>query len=296
VVTLRVAETDDDYDQWRRVRLAVLPGERALTVPEMRELDQPGRRLLLAEVDGQLAGSGVTDRSHLAGRASLAARVVPGRRRRGVGSVLLRALAEHAASQGHTVVSSSVDDDGALAFTARFGFVEVDREVEQLRSVGDEPWPAIPDGIEIVTVAHRPELWDVAYAEVAVDAVKDMAVVAPVQLSIEQWRTGWINAPEATFLALAGGAVVGLASLQLDQDVPDRAEQGFTAVHRDWRGRGVAATLKRSTLAWAAEHGIREVYTWTQTGNDNMRRLNVHLGFRYGTISRRVEAPLPLNP
>ena len=47
-------------------------------------------------------------------------------------------------------------------------------------------------------------------------------------------------------------------------------------------------------MAWAAEHGITEIYTWTQQGNANMRRLNEHLGFTYGLVSIRLRAPLPL--
>jgi GNAT superfamily N-acetyltransferase len=65
-------------------------------------------------------------------------------------------------------------------------------------------------------------------------------------------------------------------------------------VRRDWRRRGVAAALKRTTLAWAAAHGLREVYTWTQQGNDDMRALNEHLGFvtRMESISMRASLPL----
>ena len=56
----------------------------------------------------------------------------------------------------------------------------------------------------------------------------------------------------------------------------------------------MATALKRTTLSWAAEHGIAEVYTWTQRGNDNMRAVNERLGYTYGVVSIRVEAPLPL--
>ena len=66
------------------------------------------------------------------------------------------------------------------------------------------------------------------------------------------------------------------------------------AVRRDWRNRGVATALKATTLAWAAEHGIREVYTWTQRGNDDMRALNTHLGFTTRTESLTMNATLPL--
>jgi len=66
-------------------------------------------------------------------------------------------------------------------------------------------------------------------------------------------------------------------------------------VRREWRGRGVAKALKRTTFAWAANHDIAEIHTWTQRGNDAMRALNERLGYRYGTVSIRVESPLPLS-
>jgi GNAT superfamily N-acetyltransferase len=145
-------------------------------------------------------------------------------------------------------------------------------------------------------VAQDPTLWPRAYHQVGLAALADMALTSPIQVTPEEWEREWINTPEATFLALAGpDEIVGLASLQLDEDVPDRAEQGFTGVRADWRGRGIASALKRMTLWWAAEHGIREVYTWTQKGNDDMRRLNEPLGFRYGLVSINVTAPLPLS-
>jgi mycothiol synthase len=297
VTVLREVRTEADYDSWRSVRLAILPYERTQTVAELMEANRarPTRLFLLAERDGVVLGSGAADRSDLSGRGGVTPRVLPAYRRQGVGTVLLRALAEHVQGLGFTVASSMVDDDGSLAFAQRFGFGEVDRQVEQVRPIGVEPRPPVPEGIEVVTVAERPALWSAAYHQVGRAAMGDMAVVSPMRTTLDEWESEWINTPEATFLALAGpDEIVGLASLYLDEDVPDRAEQGFTAVRADWRGRGVASTLKRMTLWWAAEHGIREVYTWTQTGNENMRRLNEHLGFRYGHVSIDVTAPLPL--
>src|SRR5262249_35052567 len=161
-----------------------------------------------------------------------------------------------------TVASSLVDDDGSLAFAHRFGFAEVDRQVEQLRTVGAEGRPPAPTGVEIVTGAQRPSLWPLAFGQVGRDAGRALAGVSPLpplQLTLDEWEREWINTPEATFLALAGpDEIVGVASLHLDEDVPDRAEQGFTGVRADWRGRGIASTLKRMTLWWAAEHGVRE--------------------------------------
>lgn len=52
--------------------------------------------------------------------------------------------------------------------------------------------------------------------------------------------------------------------------------------------------LKRLTLAFAAEHGVREVYTWTQIGNADMRALNERLGYRRRGEALTVRSPLPL--
>jgi GNAT superfamily N-acetyltransferase len=298
VTVLREVRTEADYASWRSVRLAIVPGERSATVAELMEAQaaRPSRLLLLAERDGVVVGSGAADRSDLGGRGSVSPRVLPAYRRQGIGTQLLRALVAHVAELGFPVASSLVDDEGSLAFAHRFGFAEVDRQVEQVRPIGVEPRPPVPSGVEIVTAAEDPMLWPRAYHQVGRAAMGDMAVVSPMKISLEEWEREWINTPEATFLALAGpDEIVGLASLHLDEDVPDRAEQGFTAVRADCRGRGIASALKRMTLWWAAEHGIREVYTWTQTGNDDMRRLNEHLGFRYGLVSIDVTAPLPLS-
>jgi RimJ/RimL family protein N-acetyltransferase len=96
------------------------------------------------------------------------------------------------------------------------------------------------------------------------------------------------------FVGLVDGQVVGCAGLERDDDEPLRAENALTAVLRGWRGRGIATALKRTALAFAAEQGIRQVYTWTQTANEGMRSLNERLGYRYRNVSVTVRADLPL--
>ena len=290
---IRVAESDADLEAWRRVRLAVLPNERALPVAEMRAMMTPETLHLLAELDGVLAGSGLAGRSSF-DYAGLHARVMPKARRRGVGTAILERLADHAAGVGSTEAGSLVGDPGSLVFAERFGFREVDRQVEQLRTIGSEPAPTFPDGIRVGSVADRPDLWAAAYDPFALGALADMATDRPVVVSREQWERDWLAWPEAMFLALDGDEIVGCAGLEADVDQPDRAEHALTAVARHWRRRGLASALKRMTLAFASAHGIGEVYTWTQSGNADMRALNERLGYRYGTESITVRGPLPL--
>jgi mycothiol synthase len=293
-VAIRRAETDTDLEAWRRVRMAVLPNERTASVDEMRRSAGPDQLMLLAEVEGEVVGCGIADRSDLAGQGSLAPRVVPHARRRGAGTALLRALAAHVETLGFDQAGAIVDDEGSLAFAERFGFREVDRDVEQVRSIGEEQWPQVPDALEVVSIADRPELFPRVYRELALEAFKDFALDRPIEISLETWEREWATWPEGSFVALAGGEVVGFAGLLHDDDRPDRAENSLTAVRRDWRRRGLASLLKRMAIAWAAEHRIREIYTWTQTGNEAMRAVNGSLGYVTRATCFRVRGALPL--
>ncbi|MEU8222046.1 GNAT family N-acetyltransferase [Kribbella sp. NPDC048915] len=314
MIEIRPVETAADYESWRQVRLAALPYERAPSVAELQQSKTAARLLLIAEEDGVVVAHGGSDRSNEPDRAAVVARVRPEARRRGIGTALLRELTRHAADLGFTIAGCSIDDEGSLEFAKRFGFREYLRQVEQVRRIADEPWPPEPTGYDVIQVAERPELWAAAYEQVAVPTLPELDTTATLDVTAEEWATEWINDPAAMFLAIkgtevkgtevkgdevtghevTGDEVIGVAGLLLDTDHPERAEVAYTAVRPEWRGKGVASTLKRSSMAWAAEHGITEIYTWTQEGNANMRRLNEHLGFSYRTVSVNVRAELPL--
>ncbi|TVZ05614.1 GNAT family N-acetyltransferase [Trebonia kvetii] len=293
-IAVRLVTSDGDYTAWRQVRLAVVPRERADSAESLRAQAGPQLQFLLAEADGVLAGSGVVGKSDLADRGAVSARVLPDWRRRGIGTAILRELAERAAGMGFAVVGSNVEDAGSVRFAERYGFREVDRQVEQVRVIGGEPVPQVPEGVVIVPVSSRPGLWRAAYQAVGVQAFKDMATLSPLDISLEQWEREWITDPDAMFVALAKGEVIGCAGLLPDTDDPGRAEHAVTVVRRDWRRRGVAVALKQTCLVWAASHELREVYTWTQRGNDGMRALNTRLGFSTRTESLTMQAGLPL--
>lgn len=294
MIELRTCASDADLEAWRRVRIAVVPYERTDSVEELRRMATPERLMLLAYRDGELAGSGVAGRGDTAGGFA-APRVLPEQRRHGVGTALLRALAAHVEGLGFPDVGVGVDEEGSLAFAHRFGFSEVGREIEQIRAVGaGEPRPAVPAGIAVVSLAERPELLGRLYHEIALQAFEDMPTPRKVEITPEQWAAEWVTWPEATFAALAGDELVGMAGLQRDGDRPERAEHALTAVRRDFRGRGIARALKEATIAWASDHGLREIYTWTQTGNENMQAVNERLGYATRTVSISLRRPLPL--
>ena len=290
---ISVCVGDEDYEAWRQVRIAVVPAERCDTVAELRSQATPDRLLLLATVDGAVVGSGVADRSDTGGAGFVAPRVLPEHRRRGAGSALLQELAQHIITLGLPEARATVDDRESLGFAEHFGFVEIDRQVEQVRVIEHEPQPsALPTGVDVILLDQQPGLWAGCFDSFGAEVLADFAVDQPLDITSEQWATAWAGDP--MFLAVRGGEVIGCAGLFRDTDRPDRAENALTAVRRDERGRGIASHLKRLTLRWAAEHGVTEVYTWTQARNASMLRLNEHLGYVTGKTSTTLTRPLPL--
>jgi mycothiol synthase len=187
---LSVCATDADYEAWRAIRIAVVPGELCPTVEQLRDQHTDDRLLMLAAVDDTVVGSGIAGRAETAGAGFAAPRVLPGHRRRGVGSTLLRALAEHCSSLGLPRIQASVDDEELLAFADHFGFVEVDREIEQVRAVGDEPSPAsLPADVEVVTLRERPELWAASFETFGRQVLADFALHTPLEISADEWNT-----------------------------------------------------------------------------------------------------------
>lgn len=120
-------------------------------------------------------------------------------------------------------------------------------------------------------------------------AFGDFALDRPIEISLEGWLREWQVWPDGSFFALADGELVGIAGLIRDDDHSDWAENSLSAVRPDWRRRGIASPLNRTVLAWAAEYGLREVYTWTQNGNAAMRA-----GYVTRSVGIRVRGRLPL--
>lgn len=293
MIEVRRAESDADLEAFIRIRRTLLPNESGGTVELMRAdlAANPDRRFYVAELDGEVVGSGLVGLSDLGDRFSVKVRVLPRARRRGIGTALLRQLVTHATGDR---IATHVEEEGSRPFAERFGFRETDRQVEQVRRLGDEPAPdPPPGGLQVVTVAERPALLREAYP-LASEGYSDMALERPASISLDTWLLeNEAILAAGSFVALQGGEIVGYSGL-VQHDNPGVAEDGLTVVRRDWRRRGLANTLKRMELAWAAENGFREVVTWTQRGNESMRALNERLGYEYRDVTITMVAPLPL--
>jgi mycothiol synthase len=294
---IRPVESDADLEAYVAVWNAGVPEEIPAVVEQQRERRRrdPRRLYLLAEADGQPVASGYAGPSDAPDRGFVGPRVLPAYRRRGIGSALIVELAAHLEQLGFEVAGAHVDgnDAASLAFARRFGFEEVDRQVEQVRTIGDEPPAEPPPGVTFVTIAERPELLGEAYP-LGVQGWADMATSEAVTISLEDWLADEASFPEGSFVALADGEIVGYSGLCRLGDDPTAAEDGLTVVRSDWRRRGLATALKRAELAWAAANGIKEIVTWTQRGNEGMRAANERLGYVYRSVTVNVHGRIPL--
>jgi RimJ/RimL family protein N-acetyltransferase len=176
-----------------------------------------------------------------------------------------------------------------LTFLQHRGFVEFDRYRMVELDLASMPKPAIdePAGFEITTLAARPDLvTDVhAVAELAFPDIPHAD--EPMQAgSLEEFRKRDVDRPgippDAFYVALdaATGDVIGYASLMRIPGRPDAAWHDMTAVAPAHRGRGIAKALKRATIAWAIDAGMRVLETGNDVENAPMRAVNAALGYR----------------
>ena len=296
MIELRPVESEADLTAWAEIKSRVVPNE-PVTVEQLRASLEPDRLLLLAALDGVLSGCGIADRSSFGGRAFIAARVLPEHRGLGVGSMLVQALAGHAARLGLTGVNAFVyaDEPGSIAFAEKLGLAEVDYQLEQIRQVrpGLEAQPAPVEGVEVRSLAGAREellerVWPLALAGYA-----DMPLPGEVTYEQKSWLREEATRPEGSFIALCAGEPVGFAGLREHANGAAMAEHGLTVVRRDQRGRGIARLLKRSQLAWAAGAGVADLVTWTQKGNEAMQALNRSLGYLDASKVIVFQGPLP---
>ncbi len=294
---IRAIATDADLEAWADVVEAV-EGVR-WTLDDMRRyVAREAWTYRVAVLDDEVVGASVTGPSDLEGRLFVVVRVVSGARRRRVGSRLLaEALADGRALRRQQLTSQvRTSDTGSVAFAERFGFETWLQEVELVRELtGDEVEPTLPAGYEAVPIADHPELVDAAW-ELCRDGYADMPLGASLEMTrerlLEEEVTGARVIGGLTLLLLDGDvpvAFAGLVGLGADTGA---AENGLTTVVRGRRGEGLGTVLKQVQAARAARAGIRRLVTYTQEGNEAMKRVNERLGYVEQPGWSMIAAPL----
>jgi GNAT superfamily N-acetyltransferase len=88
--------------------------------------------------------------------------------------------------------------------------------------------------------------------------------------------------PEAFFIVRDGSRYVGMSYLHCDTGAPGRLLQRITAIHPQYRGRGVALALKLRTIEYAKRHNAHAIVTAVESNNPRMLALNARVGFVQG--------------
>ena len=294
MLEVRPATSDEDLAHVARIVTTVQP-DNPTSVEDMRWLEAhyPGGRRFLAWIDGVAVGAGGAGRAYswpeeypaLWGNIS----VLPEYRRRGAGSAILTELAAVARAAGKPMLMgrTTADRVDAIEFLEHRGFREHER-MKVVRLEIDATVPPVgepPPGVRITSLQADPGLVEGVYA-VALEALPDIPADGPMAPgTLEEFRARDVDRssipPGGFAVALddATGLPIGYANLMLVPGNPGVAWHGMTAVARAWRGRGVATALKRATIAWAAEHGIKAVETANDTSNAPMRAVNQRLGY-----------------
>ena len=165
---------------------------------------------------------------------------------------------------------------GVVAFLARRGFEEVRRYVISELDVASAPDPG-PPRFTLTSLAVQPELADELY-ELALVAYPDQPGRAGTRIGRDWYQWGLrAHPPESYFVALEEDRVLGYGYLELDGG---QWRNGFMAVAREARGRGVAGAIKRAQIGWAKERGIETLRTANEARLDSMLALNLRLGYR----------------
>ena len=154
------------------------------------------------------------------------------------------------------------------------GYDEVRRYVISELDVAAAP-DLGPPGFEIVTFADRPELEEDLHALARIAYADQPGRSESV---VNDWRAWGLHAqrPDAYFIALEDGRLLGYGYLQLEGET---WSNGFMAVAREARGRGVAGALKRAQIRWAKEEGIATLRTATEVRRSSMLDLNRRFGY-----------------
>jgi GNAT superfamily N-acetyltransferase len=162
------------------------------------------------------------------------------------------------------------------AFLEERGYDEVRRYVVSELDVDAAPDPG-PPGHEVVTLAERPGLDGELYA-LAQIAYADQPGRDDTRIR-DDWHEWGLRAhpPEAYFVALERGRVLGYGYLTEEGGT---WSHGFTAEHRDARGRGVAGPIKREPNAWAKANGVARLRTANEVRLAPMLELNRRFGYR----------------
>jgi GNAT superfamily N-acetyltransferase len=301
---------DSDYEAYVELHNRVYP-EYPTAVEEARRWDglrDPAhyfRRLVAREPEtGRMLGAGTLSHNWFAFNPKLLRLeiiVLPEYQRQGIGTELYQQFEGLTRAAGVPRLRIPVSESRAsgLAFVGKLGFTEHHRVFESKLNVKNFDFSKFEDaapqlcaqGIVLTTLGDEVQgaKFERAYHKIKKVFVlqnecgQDIPSPDPVTpLTLERFFALAVEPPTADLkslqLAKHGDRYVGLSHLIISETDPV-LYQALTAVHRDYRRRGIALALKLQGIRYARTKGFQSIRTNNDTVNTGMLAINRMLGF-----------------
>ena len=249
--------------------------------------EEPGRHVLLvddADPRQRVVGYGHLDPTDTVAGPSAELVVAPDRRRRGLGTALVRALERESPARIRLWAHGTRPDARRLA--ASLGYV-VDRELWQLRRdlTGELPPPELPPGVTVRTF-HDSDVDDLL--ELNADAFADhpeQGEWTEADLATRMSEP-WFD-PEGLFLAADGpGPLLAFHWTKVHGSAhqhghPPIGEVYVVGVSPRARGRGLGRAMTLVGLHHLRERGLDRALLYVDADNNAAVRTYTSLGFRH---------------
>lgn len=295
-VTIRTA-ADGDAEGIVALMNAARPPEEHTTLEMFRH--EEGLRwpedafVRLIAVDAEwIVAMGQTQNSHVRPRHKfwLDIAVHPDARRQGIGTEIERRLREFARTHGGGEVTANIKEDDMVsrAFLERHGYREAYRRFEMELDVSAfdwsrfEGWRSRLGSLRLFSMAEAgedglPKLFELSMALMG-DVPHPEGAPAFTIEDFRRFSASPSFRPEGFFVLADGERWIGLSGVLIQEGRP--AYTAFTAIDRDYRGRGLATTLKLATIEFVQRLGVPAMRTTNDTVNYPMVAVNEKLGYR----------------
>lgn len=258
------------------------------------------RRWFLAERSGEAVGFISTGRRanrYHPQKFSIYVAVHPQYRRQGLGSALYTYGLRQLEPFNPIMLMTSVNEGRpcAVQFAESRGFIEEARFWESRLDVemfDPSPYAALlekvnADAIELRSLAAimpgTPDYKQRMYDLDCLLSPDEPLPEPPTKPEVEPWLKNYFDhphfSPASILIALDGDTWVGLSELRPTSQA-GIISNWFTALRREYRGRGLATAMKVMNIVWARANGYREIRTGNSTLNTPMLKINEALGFK----------------
>ena len=220
--------------------------------------------------------------------------VLPDHWGKGVGTELYRRVEEFARERGARLIRQRIEgghEDG-FRFALRMGFTLARERVESVLNLAE--WDGARFGKQVasvratgIRVMSLPSIIDEGLLhqiyELEMETLEEAPFFTGHRPAYERWakeHTGLQPGEQFCTLAMDGDRLVGVSTVYFPESPGRGARQGYTAVLRSYRGRGIALTLKLINIKEAKARGALYIRTNSDPDAVAVHVVNQKLGFR----------------